>query len=578
MSTKSTVAIDIVTQLKGAQNLDNAQKKLGSLDSAVGKLGKILATTFATTKIIEFGKASVEAFANDQKAAMLLANTLKNVGQGFKDAGVENFITQTSLATGILKNDLRAGFDTLVRSTKDATEAQNLLNLALDVSAGTGKDLGSVTSALGKAYLGQTTALSRLGVGLTSAQLKGKSFVQIQEQLNGLFKGDAQTAASSYAGEIKRIGAAWEEAKVTIGSGMVDAFTSLTSSNSFTGFIDGMTTAATAIANIIRGVGDIGKAIESLPGAGMLSWVGKLLGWSYKNSALGFLQGLGAKDQQTKADAAAASASTIHTRSAGMVAKSNLAAAKAVTVLTAAQIKALAVAKEQAKLDAASALLKKSQAVFDLQAIEIQAALQNEKLAQDDKVRLQILATNDQLAAAIQDKNMPAVASLSDALTKLLDTFTKIAGLSPFDKATNSVDAFTTGLQKAMDTAYQLSLLTQGINIGSLLDQSSAANAAGNPALGAVYDAQAQSAMADAQAAATDALASADQASTDAIAAAMDAASQAFQDALASLPTLPPSIQVLIDGQALNQSQVNTTANGSASSYIKSGMRDKLGW
>ena len=261
-----------------------------------------------------------------------------------------------------------------------------------------------------------------------------------------------------------------------------------------------------------------------------------------------------------------------------MVAKSNLAAAKAVTVLTAAQIKALAVAKEQAKLDAASALLKKSQAVFDLQAIEIQAALQNEKLAQDDKVRLQILATNDQLAAAIQDKNMPAVASLSDALTKLLDTFTKIAGLSPFDKATNSVDAFTTGLQKAMDTAYQLSLLTQGINIGSLLDQSSAANAAGNPALGAVYDSQAQSAMADAQAAATDALASADQASTDAIAAAMDAASQAFQDALASLPTLPPSIQVLIDGQALNQSQVNTTANGSASSYIKSGMRDKLGW
>lgn len=428
MSSLSKVAIDIVTQYKGANEVKKAQSSLSGLDSAIHKLGKTLAATFGTAAIAKFGKDSVQAFAADQAAASSLAKTLKNVGQGFSDTRVENFIKATETSTGVLDEKLRPAMETLVRATRDANKAQDLLSLSLDVAQGSGKDLATVSAALGKAYLGQTTALSKLGVGLTSAQLKGKSFADIQTQLNSLFGGQAADFAQTYAGKIQKIGTAWDNVKETVGKGLIDAFTSLSQSTSIDSFTKQMQDTATAVADIARGIGDVGAAIKNLPGLGVL---GKLASFSFKNGILGYLMNRGKKDRLTAEDLAISAASQISGRGAGFTANQTMAKTIAeYNAAIAAQAKANAEKAKQLKLDTAIAMLKKSMAVFDQQRIQIAAALQNKKLTADEENRLKLMQAQADLQQAIDDKNTAALDPLMQKIKDLQDQIAAISKLS----------------------------------------------------------------------------------------------------------------------------------------------------
>jgi hypothetical protein len=122
-----------------------------------------------------------------------------------------------SLATGVADDQLRPALGRLVRSTGDITKAQDLLTTALDISTATGKPLETVANALGKAYDGNTAALGKLGIGLSSAELKTMDFTEVQTKLTELFGGAAAANADTYAGRIARMQVAFDEAKETIG-------------------------------------------------------------------------------------------------------------------------------------------------------------------------------------------------------------------------------------------------------------------------------------------------------------------------------------------------------------------------
>ena len=385
------INVDIITEYKGAQKLKTAQKDLGSFEQSLNKLGKTFAGVFATEKLLEFGKKSVEAFAADQKSAAILTNTLGNLGQAFANVPVENFITKLSELNGIAKTDLRNSFDTLVRSTGDAAKAQDLLNLALDVSAGTGKDLALVSTALAKGYAGNFAALSKLGAGLTAAELKSKNFDLVQKHLAATFKGDAAIAAETFSGKLARLKTSFEEFKITIGSGLVDAFTTLTKGGDLTAFQETMHNVAMDVADMIRGIGIFGGDIASIVSkvnsiSGGL--IGKILGFSLKNSIVGALIGVGSNDRTKKALAAglanrpvpgsadvaaqAATAKLLATQ------KAQLASQKAITDQK----------KKQLELDRAALSLKLAGNTTDMQNIEIQAALQRGQSEQVTNVLL----------------------------------------------------------------------------------------------------------------------------------------------------------------------------------------------
>jgi hypothetical protein len=166
---------------------------------------------------------AVKAFAEDDAAAQKLATTLGNV-TGASDAqvkSVEDFISKTSIAAAVADDELRPALDSLVRGTGDVTKAQDLLGLALNVSAGTGKDLGAVSDALSKAFNGNLGPLKKLDPALADLIKSGATTDEVFAALGETFKGQASTAANTTQGKMKNLGIQMGELKESIGQAVM---------------------------------------------------------------------------------------------------------------------------------------------------------------------------------------------------------------------------------------------------------------------------------------------------------------------------------------------------------------------
>jgi hypothetical protein len=217
-------------------DVDNLNKSLktasGDVDTfgdKVGKAGVAIGKAFAAAAAaagaaaIAIGIEGVKAAIADEKAQTQLALALENA-TGATQAQIkatEDSILQMSLATGVADDELRPALGRLVRSTGDITKAQDLLSTALDISAATGKPVEAIANSLAKAYDGNTAALGKLGVGLSTAELKTMSFEQVQGRLTELFGGAAARNADTYAGQIARVQVAFDEAKETLGTALL---------------------------------------------------------------------------------------------------------------------------------------------------------------------------------------------------------------------------------------------------------------------------------------------------------------------------------------------------------------------
>ena len=219
------------------KGISGAQKEVQGFGSKVSDFGKKAAAGFAlaaAAAVAYAGKLAIDGVKSaiaDEAAQARLATTLKNV-TGATDAqiaAIEQQILKTSLLTGKTDDELRPSFDRLVRSTKNVEEAARLQALALDISAGSGKSLEAVTNALAKASEGQNTALGKLGVGISAADLKTMSFEQITAKLGDTFKNQASIQADTFAGKMDRLKVAFDEGKETVGSFILDAITPLVS-------------------------------------------------------------------------------------------------------------------------------------------------------------------------------------------------------------------------------------------------------------------------------------------------------------------------------------------------------------
>jgi hypothetical protein len=236
--------------------LTKGKKQISEFDKSAQKLGKTFAKVFGSVALVSFGKNAVNAFIDSEKAAAKLRTTVSNLGLEFEQPGIETYLKNLSLQFGIVDENLIPGFQRLLIVTKDVAQAQSLFNTALNVSAGTGKDLTAVSTSLSKAYLGDNAALGRLGVGLSKAQLKSASFLEVQRTLNANFAGQAAAAVEGYAGSMAKLTVAVDESKEAIGKGLLDAIAALSGSNDIDTFTTKMVKAAEKIGNAFRTVGD----------------------------------------------------------------------------------------------------------------------------------------------------------------------------------------------------------------------------------------------------------------------------------------------------------------------------------
>ena len=223
-------------------DVDDLKKKLGQGEQEVkgfgdklGEFGKKAAAAFAVAAAAAAAYAGkllvdgVKAAIEDEKAQAKLATTLENTTGATREQirAVEDQILKMSLATGVADDRLRPSFEKLVRATNDVEEAQKLQTLALDIAAGSGKDLDAVSQSLARAYDGNTSALSRLGIGLSAAELKSMSFDDVTAQLAETFGGQASVQAETFSGKVARLQVAFDEAKESVGARLLPILTDL---------------------------------------------------------------------------------------------------------------------------------------------------------------------------------------------------------------------------------------------------------------------------------------------------------------------------------------------------------------
>jgi hypothetical protein len=285
-------------------DVDDLKKKLGEADKAVednssriGEFGKKAAAAFAVAAAaaVAYGTKlaidGVKSAIEDEQAQLRLANALRQA-TGATDAQIkatEDMISKTSLATGVADDELRPALQRLAFSTKDAGQAQKLLTLALDVSKGSGKDLESVANALAKAHDGQNTALARLGVGLSAAELKTMSFEEIQIRLTELLGGSAAANAETFQGRIDVLKNSFNEAKESLGAALLPeiekfiTYLNDTGIPTLNGFIAGLTGnegLSAGLAETQRGAESFGKAIATTAGiiSGFITFLREAIG------------------------------------------------------------------------------------------------------------------------------------------------------------------------------------------------------------------------------------------------------------------------------------------------------------
>jgi hypothetical protein len=406
--------VDIASEFVGAKAFKQADTATSALTRQVNNLAKSYLGLYGIQKLARGAGAAAKAFAEDDKAAKVLGQTLNNLGLGFGDNAqiVNRYISNLEKQTGVLDDELRPAMDRLLRATGDITQSQKLLSLALDISAGTGKSVTQVSQSLQKAYLGQTQALGRLGVGLSKAELTSSSFEEIQTRLAVLFEGQAAMAADTYTGKMNKLTVATNNAKEAIGQGLFDALaaTGGGGEGGFDNFTKAIEGSSKALAYLIKLVGT-NTGIIALFAQGKFGSATDIILGRKPVDRSGLTPTIAAELKKAAADKAAAKARA------------------ALTKTTKDQTKAI---KEQTALQKAGTL-------FDIEQAGIIAALKG-KITDEERKRLE-------LQLAILTGNTSEASKLAGELAKAQGLSTQLAAyLANFPKASNPFSAWASYL------------------------------------------------------------------------------------------------------------------------------------
>jgi len=365
----------IYEEIKIASKADTRGFK--KAESAAAKLNKTLRNlglALGTTALVSYGKAAVKAFAADEAAANRLATAVDNLGLSFSQVQVATFIDDLERSAAIADDVLRPAFQGLLTTTGSLTQSQKLLNDAIQISRASGIDLATVATDLGKGYVGITRGLIKYNTGLTRAEITTKSFNEILGIMLARSAGSAQAYLETTSYKMEVLTTATGRAQETIGKGLVDALARVGGGTE-------ASDAAKAIDNIAKATSNVIVALGT--GIGLIE--------KFRKGYTNFLAGgdvdamLQAPKPSTNRSASPAGTAqrTAQQRQAEMAAAKR---AKELAALQTKQVKAQkALTDEQKKQNA----LKKAGSIFDLEQVQLIAALKG-KLSDEDRKRVEL--------------------------------------------------------------------------------------------------------------------------------------------------------------------------------------------
>lgn len=378
----SNVIIRIASEFVGAPAFKKAQSSTDKLTKSVKSLGRAFGVGLSVAAVTAFGKASVKAFAEDEAAASKLAKVVDNLGIGFANVEIAKFIQDLETTSGVLDDQLRPAFQALLTTTGSLANSQKMLGQAIDISRGSGVDLVTVADDLAKAYVGNTRGLVKYNLGLSKAELAAMSFTEIQAKLNEQFSGSNAAYLETYAGKLSVLKVAADNAKEAIGKGIVDALGTLAGDTSITDLAQKIEGIATGIADFIRGFAIGLRDLAQMPIIKQLltlvQWLGKKL-WKQTGQVFtdaGKAQRLEQEKLQKKQDL------LTEKQKAAALAKMEADAKKRALELA-------KIAKKKTDEEKKAAALKKAGNLFDMEQIQIVAALKG-KITDEERKRLEL--------------------------------------------------------------------------------------------------------------------------------------------------------------------------------------------
>ena len=399
-----------------------ASKDLNLLGKSIKKFGLASKLSIAgiTASVSLLAKQSVSAAIAEEKQAKSLSLTLKNLGKSYAAVGVAEYVNKLQFATGVSEDQLRPALQRLITTTNDVAKSQDLLKLALDISAGSTNSLETVVKALGRAYLGNNTALGRLGLNLTKAELKVATFEQITAKLAATYQGQATEAAKTFGGQLAILGVAADEAKEKIGVSLINAIQELAGDQGVAGVADDMDRLATKTANAITGFTFLIDKVKALGNVALENGLlpkakdSTFFGINPNQPFFGILADIGAQQN------ALSNAGTAPKPSALGEQRKAIAAGKLSVALNK---KAADEKRKELAAQRALATSKKLAAKFDQENIAIEAALKG-KLSDEDRARVLALKaikteTTADDAKALADLNEVVKKNAAEELARI---------------------------------------------------------------------------------------------------------------------------------------------------------------
>ena len=403
MALSQNVVINFLTKFD-KKGLQRATKELKGFDKVIAsskfatKAALVTAGIASAYALDRLAKSSVRAALEQERLDKSVEQSLTSINELGSLASVKTLITDLQRATNITEDQLTPALNGLIISTGNLGKAQNLLSVAIDTSKGSGVDLLSVTDALGKANRGQFRALGQLGLGFNAVTAEEMGLAEITDYLTLKFGGAAKRATETFGSKLDDLKISAGEAQENLGQGFITAAEIIMgSSNSTDVFGAKLELLGLNGGYILIGIADkvvkiqdkfdgLSKKINSDPILkfffGSAKSIPVLGGW------IDGFRGL-AEDGKRIAES---SKETVEQTEEQKAAAAKLAALQAKFDKFAAA--ALDKQKKLTKEKAAQAALDKKKAelesMFDLDKINLQAAL-SRKLNAEDEIRVKIL-------------------------------------------------------------------------------------------------------------------------------------------------------------------------------------------
>jgi len=379
----SNVIIDIVTQFTGKKAFKDAETATSKLTGSVKKLAGAFGLAFGARALVQFGRSSVNAFTEAEKASTRLANSVKNLGLSLSTADIQKNLDQISARAGIAGEPLAAAYQSLLTTTGSVTKSQELLNQALDISSGSGVELGTVTDDLSNAYVGITRGLVKYKLGLSQTELKTKTFAELSALLNKQFAGSNAKYLETYAGKLGILTEAAGNAQEILGKGMIDSLMILSGDTTVADLADSMTDLAENTAKAGIKLAELGKSLVApfAPIMDLLKGIYGIFEWIDKNAPKGILE-----KEQPRPRAGRMFEGGQDSVKAGQAAAAERLATKREKDRARA---AAAAAKASAKAAADALKLKKANTLFDVEQANIIAALKG-NISKEEETRLKL--------------------------------------------------------------------------------------------------------------------------------------------------------------------------------------------